>query len=86
MKYIKTIDENGKYEIFLFSNDIHHDAYAETVSRIKDKTFGSWKRIYREPVSAGFVSIDLTCYGNSESLGLESSPEDTEILRKQFNK
>ena len=36
-------------------------------------------------VSAGFVNIDGSAYGESESLGVPSRKEDTEILRKYYN-
>ena len=84
MKYIKTRTDEGFEEIFLFSELIHHDAFAEVSSRIKNKTTGRWESIYRQVVSAGFVSPNLICHGYSETLNLNSDPKDTELLHKQL--
>jgi len=41
-------------------------------------------------ISAGFVRFDTTegadlvCYGESESLGIKSKPDDTEEMKKQL--
>lgn len=59
MKYITTKSEEGKLEIFTFPNDINHNAMAEVLCRIRNKTYGDWKRIDRVPVSAGFVARKL---------------------------
>lgn len=88
MKYIvmETFGADSVEEIFLFPNSVNHDCMAEVLSRIKNQTWGDWKRIGRMPVSAGFVNAEGTCYGESESLGLESRPsEDTELLRKTYH-
>lgn len=84
MKYITTCDDDGKEEIFLFPKSINHDAMAEVLGRIKNQTHGNWHRAHREPVAAGFVSADKKCFGRSESLGLDSRPEDTILLAKQM--
>ena len=58
---------------------------AESFEGIKNKTHGNWKRIYRVPVSAGFVDNDGNCFGKSESLSLESrKKEDTLLLHSQL--
>jgi len=85
MKYICTKQENGVEEIFTFPKTVDHDAMAEVLGRIKDSTRGNWSRVWREPISAGFVGIDNCCHGKSETLGLESRDEDTILLAKQFN-
>ena len=91
MKYIRfehfdDVNDDWVDEIIVFPRSINHDCMAEVSRGIKDTMHGSWKRIRRAPVSAGFVTSDLKCYGKSESLALESfEEEDTEILRKQFN-
>lgn len=86
MKYITAKKEDGLEELFLFPRHINHDCMAEVLSYIKNQTYGNWEREYREIVSAGFVTGNLTCYGASESLGFcAREKEDTELLRKQFN-
>ena len=82
MKFITTRNEAGIEELFLFPRSIHHDAMAEVLEGIKDKTDGNWIREYRRPVAAGFVTASY-CYGSSETLGLSARPEDTNLLRKQ---
>lgn len=84
MKYITTKDEEGKEEIFVFPRSIHHDAMAEMLDRIKNQTHGNWHRVYREPISAGFVDSSYNCCGGSETLGLNSRPEDTDLLWMQL--
>lgn len=83
MKYI-CMGHDGKEEIFTFSRDINHDCMAEVLSRIKNHTHGNWRRVFRQPISAGFVTPNGQCIGESDSLGLSSRPQDTEILRSQF--
>jgi len=85
MKYIRTVSEQDVEEIFLFPDTVNHDAMAEVLMYIKNQTHGNWERVMRTPISAGFVSADGNCYGESETLGLESMPEDdTELLRKTY--
>ena len=68
LKYIKTADG----DFVLFGRDRMHSCVA--------------KRLRVDPISAGFVHPAagglLCCVGASESLGLESLPEDTEQLRE----
>lgn len=86
MKYIVTEDENGIKEIFTFPRSDSHDCMAEVLSFIKNHKQTGWKRIHRDPVSAGFVNIDGECFGRSESLNLKSSPdEDTALFEETFN-
>jgi hypothetical protein len=85
MKYICVEKEDGKQEIIVFPKTIDHDVMAESVGRMKNSTYGNWKREWRTPVSAGFVTMDWKCYGRSETLDLDSRPEeDTEILQNHF--
>ncbi|MEQ8409109.1 MAG: hypothetical protein RKH07_12620 [Gammaproteobacteria bacterium] len=84
MKYIRTEDENGTTEIFTFPITVNHDCMMESLSGIKNHTYHPWERVRRHPVSAGFVDAAGNCYGRSESLGLESSPKDTQILSAQL--
>lgn len=81
MKYIVTKSEEGSEEIFVFPMTIPHREMANAVSRLKNQLHGDWRRIDREPVSAGFVENGV-CVGDSESLGLKSRPEDTELLKR----
>ena len=57
---------------------------AEVLNRIKNTTLGNWERIRRAPISAGFVDDAHNCYGRSESLNLDSRPQDTILLRSQY--
>jgi len=87
MKYICTIGEDDLEEIFMFPCSIDHDCMEEVLARIKDRTDGNWKRQFRTPISAGFVDVHGTCYGESITLGLESRGEaDTILLTKQRQK
>lgn len=80
MKYIITRTDEGKEEIFIFSRDIHHDCFAEIVDAIRNQKHGNWRRINREPVSAGFIEGGK-CVGRSESLNLDSRPQDSDFLK-----
>lgn len=80
MKYIVTKDEDGKEEIFIFPKSVNHDCMMEVLQRIRDQSHGRWNRIYREPVSAGFVN-DGVCSGYSETLKLQSrGPIDSGLI------
>ena len=84
MKYICMEGKDGKLEIFLFPRSIDHDAMAEVLDGIKNHTQGNWERVFRYPVSAGFVDHTGTCHGLSETLGLEANgSRDTELLTQQ---
>lgn len=85
MKFITTRDEQGKEELFAFPRNVHHDAMAEVLGRIKNQTHGNWRRVYREPVAAGFIDAAGACVGHSETLGLVARPEDTALLATQNN-
>lgn len=80
MKYIVMEDEDGKEEIFIFPKSVNHDCMAEALGRIKNQTWGSWVRVWRNPVSAGFVS-DGVCSGYSETLNLKSrGDQDSKLI------
>lgn len=84
MKYICTVDNDSKMEIFTFPRSVNHDAMAEALEGIKNQTHGNWERVYRIPLSAGFVDSNGNCFGTSETLGLESRmTEDTKLLADQ---
>lgn len=79
MKYIVTHSEEGKEEIFIFQKSINHDCMMESIEGIRNHSWGNWERVFRQPISAGFTD-GKTCYGRSESLNLDSRPQDTELL------
>ena len=82
MKYIVTKTEDGTEEIFLFPKSVNHKMFSESVYAIKDQSYGNWKRIRREVVSAGFIEGGR-CTGYSESLGIGSREQDTSFLTNQ---
>lgn len=87
MKYIVTQSDTGIVELFMFPRHINHGYFAESLEALRSTTSNGrdWERIYRKPISAGFVSKDFKCYGRSESLNLNARPvEDTLLLRKQL--
>jgi len=84
MKFITTRSDEDKEELFIFPKSIDHDAMAEALDRIRNQTHGNWRRVFRDPISAGFIDKNWMCYGNSETLNLVARPEDTELLRKQM--
>ena len=79
MKYIVTKQPDGTEEIFVFPKAVHHDCMAEMLGHIRNQSRGSWHRVSREPIAAGFVEGGK-CVGISETLGLRSRPEDTALL------
>ena len=85
MKYICMLSGDDTFEIFPFPRTVNHDVMAEILTRLKDQTHGNWQRITRTVISAGFVTAGGKCYGESETLGLESrGDEDTALLAKQY--
>ena len=86
MKYIRTKKEDGTEEIFTFPRAVHHDAFYESVEGIRNQTYGNWEREFRKVVSAGFVSLNGNCYGESITLKVKSNPAaDTKLLHEQMN-
>lgn len=83
MKYIVTEDDLGVQEIFVFPSRIHHDAMMLNLEGIRNQMYGQWERVFRVPISAGFIDSQGKCSGYSETLGLQSRPEDTELFRSQ---
>lgn len=83
MKYIVTKDEQGKEELFAFSNTINHDAFAEGVEDLRNQTYDPWNRVFRYPISAGVIKNN-ECVGRSETLDLDSRPEDTILYKAQL--
>jgi len=89
MKYVCFRNgDTGQEEILVFPKTINHDCFAEMAGRIKNQIDGSWHRVMRTPVSAGFVAeigVGLVCHGRSMTLNLDARTCDTEILRKQLS-
>ena len=79
MKYVVVNSDEAKEQLFVFPKSIDHDRFAEVLCHIKHGSDRNWRRIYREPVSAGFTD-GRHCYGRSESLGLDSRKQDTALL------
>ena len=79
MKYIVTTQEDGTEEIFIFSKDINHACMAESINHMRNQNHSGWRRISRTPLSAGFIEGGK-CVGMSESLHLNSRPQDTALL------
>ena len=79
-KYVVvTSDEFGE-QLFTFPKSVDHDAFADVLNYIKHNPGRNWKRVHKEPVSAGFTD-GITCFGRSETLELDSRPvEDTALL------
>ena len=74
-KYIRTADG---FFIWPESSQIWHKHMAEWVTA----------RTRRTVISAGFAyatSDGFTCFGESESLGIQSAKEDSALLNRQIN-
>lgn len=71
MKYVRFVDFDGLPQIIVFSSLMNH---RETIKRIR----------HQEVISAGFVYQDregkLQCTGRSESLGIDSKPEQDSLV------
>lgn len=90
MKYIVFLNESTKQEeIMVFPKSINHDCFAEG-AHFRNQTSGNWNRVFRKPISAGFVGSTpkgLVCLGESMSLNLKSRPEiDTTLLNNELDK
>lgn len=72
MKYVCTIDEENKKEIFFFEKHINHDWFYEVVGHMDDQ--------FRRKSSAGFTN-GISCYGRSETLNLDSDPNDFQLTK-----
>lgn len=89
MKYIvfsgDKSDGNGEQEfIIVFDRSIDHDIMFEGILMLRNNSGPHWERCWVDPapISAGFVSPELQCYGRSETLHLDSRQTiDTELLK-----
>lgn len=85
MKYIVTQRDDGTEEIFVFPNSVNHDCLAEVLPHIKDQSHDNWCRVYRKPISAGFIYPSGECHGRSETLNLSSRGDvDTALLKESW--
>ncbi len=82
MKYIVTKNEEGEEEIFTFPRSVNHDCMSEVLNKVKNQTWGDWRRVRREVVSAGFINSQGECYGESITLHVTMREGDTELYRK----
>lgn len=71
-KYIVFETDTGKIHPTLFPRAIKHSAFARMMPE------------HYKPVSAGFVTMGLECFGESTSLGLPSLEGDTLLVRNIF--
>ena len=85
MKYIVlgVIHESGmKMEVpFIFPEHIVHAMMSQVCKVLCEAT---WQDSTITPISAGFVSstaFEDDCYGESETLGLKSRPEDSRLIK-----
>jgi thioredoxin-related protein len=80
MKYL-VVDSGQGEQLFTFPKNIDHDEFAAVLSYINVGSPHNWKRVFRNPVSAGFTD-GTNCYGMSETLMMKSRVEDTELLQR----
>jgi len=80
MKYVVVHCDEAGEQLFIFPKNIDHDEFASVLSYIKTGGY-NWTRPVRMPVSAGFTDGE-SCYGRSETLGLEFRAVDSELLAK----
>lgn len=81
LKYIVTKTADNKEEIFLFSKSVNHDCFRQVETYFEHSNDVSE---YRRCIGAGFTNLK-TCYGRSESLNINSRPEDTNLLLNFLN-
>lgn len=80
MKYVVVESEEQGEQLFIFPKNIEHDRFVDGLKAIRIGDDRNWKRIYREPISAGFTDLKR-CYGRSETLDLDSrNGADTTLL------
>ena len=81
MKYVVVNSKEKGEQLFVFPTNVIHSEFAEVLSYMKEGDRHNWKRIFRQPISAGFTD-GSTCYGRSESLNLSSRKNlDTALLK-----
>ena len=70
MKYIMFKINGGELPV-IFPPEIIHKQMARNINA--------------EVISAGMIDYNLTCYGESETLGIKSRPEDTKRVQDLFS-
>jgi hypothetical protein len=85
MKYIvMDVKKPGGFHLevpFVFPDMVVHHMMAQVCKALCEAT---WPETEVKPVSAGFVSstaFEDECYGESETLGLKSRPEDSRLIQ-----
>ena len=92
MKYIIFQNDNGLETALIFPNHIPHVNMAnDTVRQIAHWAKPNYKcPKIGKPISAGFIRFDskgfLFCEGNSDSLDLDSRPDDIKIIINEMNR
>jgi len=88
MKYICLQHRQTKEKfIVAFDRSLNHVDMAEVAARVKvyeNSPPYSWNSGLLSVVSAGFIDHKGSCHGRSESLQLNSDPEDTKIWLGQY--
>lgn len=80
MKYIRTVREDGKEELFTFPRSINHDDFYRAILDVRTS---DGVHTYRKAESAGFVNRKNECHGRSETLNFYSSDGDSLLLEIQ---
>ena len=62
----------------IFPNVLNHDDMAKATHRNMIRNY-NWTTV--KVVSAGFINSNGTCHGRSETLNIDSKPEDTTIIK-----
>lgn len=89
MKYIVLGDRNQPLSeeiMMIFPKTIDHDRFMEVMRMmmLKQETIGGENYSPINKMSAGFVEDDGYCYGRSETLGISSREEDSNLFKKWF--
>lgn len=71
LKYITVQNESDEIYIIVFDKSINHDYMYLAVSHMGEE--------YLRKLSAGFTD-GLSCYGRSETLNLDSNPDDFKLI------
>ena len=77
------INYQGTELMFTFPHVIAHKDMLHSVRTMMVGHGRNWSRPYRDAtlVSAGFMTNEAHCYGRSQSLNIESRPDDGELFK-----
>ena len=78
-KYVVLFNEEIGEQLFTCPKSVNHDDFAEALRNMRMGFFRDNPRPYRKPISAGFTD-GKKCYGRSESLNINSRPQDANLL------